>query len=446
MKRNDFICLCFELNDFIYSEHFKSLEIQHYVFYNILKALFLFITSIIRDLIKNKLKFHPLSYYYKLYNNKNIFFSPTLNNLRSVENIEKLVDNSYHITDLNKSKQYPNFHVYLYSFLYIFPIVKMYINMKKGKEKTITGNALYKYILTSGYYIVSCKLCINSSIRSLILSNDHNFFNRAFIKAAQQHKIKSLYTQHASVADYYPQLSCTFSILDGLDSMKKYASSGKSLQDTTILLLGAARYDFLVSNKKEKMHCIKNRTIGLGINALDDLEIITDICNRILSDFPGNKIIVRAHPNWSKPRIQNQRIVWTSALEETIDLFFSKIDILISNDSCIHFDAIKYGTPTVMYTLSKNGFSDQYNFVSSKFVKYITDYNSLAEYLKVEKYYFPEASIVREYDNSYKKLYEGNISAIIADFINSNYDLNYLTKKYKLEKSQTDIGIYYQIL
>ena len=207
MKRRNIVKLCFEFNDFLYSEHFKYLEIAHSSIYNICKSLYLYLRIIVRDVLKNRFKIKSLSYYYKLYSNQNVFFSPTLNNRRAVDDIERLVHNSYHITNIFDSRQYPIFQVYIYSSLYAFSVIRKFLSMKSGVRKNITGNALLNYILAAGFYIVSCKICKYSRIQSLIVSNDHTYFTRAFIKSAQQYHVDSLYAQHASVAEYYPQLS-----------------------------------------------------------------------------------------------------------------------------------------------------------------------------------------------------------------------------------------------
>ena len=98
-----------------------------------------------------------------------------------------------------------------------------------------------------------------------------------------------------------------------------------------------------------------------------------------------------------------------------------------------------------MYTLNNDGFSDQYGFVSSGFVKYIPNYNSLVIYLKNNNYYKPSIDLVRTYDNSYQKSYEGKTAQIISSFINYHFDINFMKQKYKLEKIESEIGNYYQI-
>lgn len=442
-SKETLIKTCFELNNFIFSEHFKSLEYPHHTIYNICRFYCRFIIGLILNIIRNKFQFKRFSYYNKIYFKKNIFFSPTLNNKRAVEGIFTTTNNTFHITNIKNVNQYPIFHVYLYSCSLIIPIILEYLKMPKGIEKNIVGNTLSRYVLTLGHYIVTDKICKNSNISSLILSNDHTSFNRAFILSAKKNNIISLYTQHASVADYYPQLSCTYSVLDGIETMKKYASNGKNIKQSTILLLGASRYDSLVSQKN---HTTENKNvIGLGINALDSYSYILSTCKKLITDFPNHKIIIRAHPNWKSKSIKLPNIIWSSAYEEPINSFFEKIDILISNDSCIHFDAVKYGLPTIMYTLNNDGFSDQYGFVSSGFVKYIPNYNSLVIYLKNNNYYKPSIDLVRTYDNSYQKSYEGKTAQIISSFINYHFDINFMKQKYKLEKIESEIGNYYQI-
>ena len=167
----------------------------------------------------------------------------------------------------------------------------------------------------------------------------------------------------------------------------------------------------------------------LGIAVFDDEKIIEDISHRLSTAFPEYKVIIRAHPNWRKSiHIYNSNISFTSAYDESIDVFLNKIDVLIANDSCIHLDAIKFQVPTLMYTFSKLGFSDQYSFVNSKLVKYIRSYEDLEKIIVDKSFYIPADDIIRLFDNSYKREYEGNVSLLIANIINEDFDKTFYSQ------------------
>ena len=431
MKRKELVDLSFELNNFLLSEHLIQSEKPNTALFCIGKACIIYIRRFIYTIFLNVLKhgklFRGKSYYKKQYDLKNIFFAPTLNNQRALEDIIQKTNCYFLIDDIKDNNKYPIIQVYLISLKTFIFIIRKYLSLENGKKKNIIGNELINYILTCGFYYVDFYICQNVKIRSLIVSNDHTNFNRAFVKAANEKRIITTYIQHASVADYYPELKFTYSFLDGLDSLYKYASCHNTLDNTTVILLGAARYDSLA--QKRQVDKKMKYAIGIGINILDDEKIIEDISHRLSTAFPEYKVIIRAHPNWRKSiHIYNSNISFTSAYDESIDVFLNKIDVLIANDSCIHLDAIKFQVPTLMYTFSKLGFSDQYSFVNSKLVKYIRSYEDLEKIIVDKSFYIQADDIIRLFDNSNKREYEGNVSLLIANIINEDFDKTFYSQ------------------
>lgn len=447
IQKSELVKLSFGLNDFLLSEHLIQHEISHNALFCIMKCCLVYVKRFFciffSNIFKYGLMFRKQSYYKKNYNIENVFFAPTLNNKRALEEIIQNTDHYFLIDNINDINKYPIFQVYVYSLKTFFLVTREFLRLKRSKEKDIIGNTLINYILTVGFYCVDMKICRNTKIRSLIVANDHTNFNRAFIQAAKSNEIVTVYVQHASVASYYPQLNFTYSFLDGLDSLSKYVANDKSISDTTVILLGAARYDKLA--KKRKINRRTNYAIGIGINILDDRKKIIDTCRNLSVDFPDYKIIIRAHPNWGENILfDSSNILFTSAYDEPIDVFFSKIDILIANDSCIHLDAIKFQIPSLMYTFSMDGFSDQYDFVKSNLVENIKTYERLRKLIISGNFYFPSDDVIRLFDNSYNKEYEGSVSQMIANLINNGFQDSFYTQL-NLEYIIVGHMAYYQI-
>lgn len=389
------------------------------------------------------------SAYRDIFIGKFLFYSPSLNNQRSVESIKKEISKTnptYEIKSHYGIDSFPIGQMILYSFLKL-PSLIYEIHKLDNYRRNVCMYNFTSLFLASSYVWYFKEMVGKFRPKIVIMSNDHLADTRALEYVCELYSIPCVYIQHASVANYYPELHYSLSILDGKDSLHKYLY-GEKKQIGDILILGTTRYDHLSKNRIEFSKKIEKNCIGLGINPIDDNRVANELCNKILSRYPDYRIKVRAHPRLSTPFVfDDERIIYTSALDEPMKVFLDDIDFMIANDSCIHFDALVYGKMTFMYTMSDNGFSDQYNYVNQGLVKYIANFDDLCDVIEhFNNIDPPSIDIIRYFDASYKKRYTGKLSEIVCEIINNNGNLDILSGKYNLKETKEKYYKYYEII
>lgn len=61
-------------------------------------------------------------------------------------------------------------------------------------------------------------------------------------------------------------------------------------------------------------------------------------------------------------------------------------------------------------------------------MKYIRSYEDLEKIIVDKSFYIPADDIIRLFDNSYKREYEGNVSLLIANIINEDFDKTFYSQ------------------
>lgn len=437
MEDNRYRFDVFYLNSFLYVEHpaLKSTDNKSSIYY-----LMRFIPRIIYVVFKTVFRkgfyknFSKLSRFSNQYKDKTLLISLTQNNRNAVRNLlPELYKRNENVVELENVLSYdvaPVLRIF-WEALIAFP--RTYFGFKKQKPELhhITGAYLIDFFMTPGLVWFVDNILLKDTPKIVVLSNDHVNINRAIEYSCVEKGIKTLYIQHASVGDNYPKPCFTSCIFDGLDSLDKYDTS-----NTTPLVLGAMRYTELKANRLSENTKHLNSTIGIAVNVIDSEELVRDLCLKIHHILPDYGIIIRAHPNMFRHpySIDLSYVKYTNACDESILSYFSKIDILISNDSCIHLDAVEYGIKSYMMTLSNEGFTDQYSYTQKGFVEFISSDDDLQKSLSnLPKVVLTDPSIVRFYDESYMKSYERFLPSLIAEFICSGLDLEYMRVNYGLE-------------
>ena len=438
----------FYLNSFLYEEHpaLKSTENKSSLYYFLKffpRILYVFfIKSFRRGFFRNFLRKEKFS---KRYKDQIFLVSLTQNNHNAVKKLlsefEKRGENYIEIRDVLSYDVAPVLRLFWIA-LISFPKTLVRFIQQSPEQHFITGAYLIDFFMTPAYVWFVKEILLKETPKVVVLSNDHVNINRAIEYTCQERCIKSLYIQHASVGDNYPKPCFTSCIFDGLDSLIKYDTS-----ETIPLILGAMRYDDLKSNRIKKSKQI-NKQIGLAVNIIDTEEIVRNLCIKIHDYLPDYKIVIRAHPNMLRHpyNIDFPYVKYTNARDESILSFFSNIDVLISNDSCIHLDAIELGVKSYMMTLSTEGFTDQYCYTKKGLVELIVSDEDLKDHLlALSNVELTDASIVRFYDESYMKSYETFLPTLVSDFICSGLDVDYMRDTHQLVKGNYMGSEYYYI-
>lgn len=385
-----------------------------------------------------------VKYVKEWYDGTILFFLPTTNNQRALQGVYDIVskkrNNTKWQTKAFTDESVPTILAALVSLLYL-PVTFYKLNRLSSKEKRIACYYIYHFINTPGLVYSYFKILSKYKPECIILSNDHILYMKALELVAEDLGIPTIYVQHASVSNAFPELHFKYSFLDGKDTLDKYTYNGKKAFGN-IFLLGAARYDSLSAKARKSTGFFIHNCIGIGINLIDDEKVTKAFCRQLLEEFPYLKIKVRSHPALKNNPFNlgnSDRIKYTCATDETIQDFFNDIDLLISNDSGIHFDATIAGIKTYMYNFSTANDLDNYSYVKNGLVRKVKSWEEMKTIINhFENEKLPDNEIVRFYDESYNKSYQGKCHEIIADFILHDYSLDFLQNKYHLEREVVD--------
>ncbi len=420
MKNNvDFF---FHFSDVTLNENLYPLK-RHSSFYYIVRGVYYFTRSFVYSLIYGNYKYKEIN----SVKGKILFFCLSLNNRRALSSVmDKFDKQDYHLLLDVEVPELTLKRVYIKSLIYIIPILIRFLKYK-GKEKRIYGYGLPLILRSPGYFFTIGDFIKKMSPKCVFFSNDHVDCARMALWHCNNLNIKSLYIQHASVANYYPALQFSYAFLDGVESFHKYTDIHKDGTSKTVIL-GACRFDYMkpkIINQKEAFI----NTIGVAVNMIDDYNHIEALCKFILNISPAYKIVIRTHPgmlHFEHFKFENANIEYTSAYDETPFDFLNRIGILIANDSSIHLDALMARVPSIMYSLSKSGFSDQYSYVAQGLVKYAKDEDELKCMLSGHSLKMVSTDIAQFFNAAYDKEYEGNCSTIVANFLKRGFDEEYL--------------------
>lgn len=403
-----------------------------------------------RELVKNphslwgchlrfvyNLLLHTLKGHFKLKRwNRIVFVAPTDNNRKALVPVMKKLPQEDTMLMEKWEENLPFARIYWYSLFYQLQFVHFYWNLPK-RDKSLVRMFWCDFMATFGTYkVLEQTLLKNRQIEVLVFANDHIMPIRCLLQLADKYKIKTLYTQHASVNETFPSLSFTYSFLDGMESYMKYKTCGNIRGD--VVLSGCPRFDLLCAITKKN-----SETIGIGLNALDDIKMVEELCH-YLSENLRIKIVVRPHPS-----LEHLIVVWDEFEKEGYDIsypsqeasleFVSRIKLLIANESGIHLDSVLMKTPSLLYNFSKNQVLDWYSYVKNGLIPYIATKEELLASIKrgVEI----NTAKTKEYNAALGTPYEGKVSILIADFLKTfckNEEVYFLQKIFK----KNDEGVY----
>lgn len=382
------------------------------------------------------------------YDDKILFFLPTLNNQRSLAKVIDVVLKSRDNVSILKKEftpeAFPMLLVSLFGLLYIPSFIKEYKHLDFVHRRR--ASYFLPFLLhspgTTWFFI---RLIEKHRPQGVILANDHLFYTRTLELVCEDFGVATVYVQHASVSYGFPPLRFGCSFLDGLDSVEKYVYHDKPTIGH-LFSLGAARYDEL---HQYRINRIKKRRniIGIGVNILDSNEKVNFFCNYLLTYFPSVKVKVRAHPGLKETPFSfdnKERVIYTNASDEQMKDFLDSIDLLISSDSGIHFDALVGGVPSMCYNFGDREFTDTYEYVKNGLIPYAKDKEIACQMIEEGKVSINSAKVAH-YDASFGKSYSGHCSNIIADYILHDFNFEYMQNKYNLEERHYEGHSYYEI-
>ena len=148
-----------------------------------------------------------------------LFVSTTVNQRRA---LAPLVDQMAEASWVNilqpKPINLPLLFAYLLA-LPFFPLVAIKFFRSKGDQRTAFYYVFDTYWFAYGYYLMVRFILRRTTPKAVVVANDHVMWFQAFVKAAQDEHIPTIYVQHASVTERFPPLSFDYAILEGTDAL-----------------------------------------------------------------------------------------------------------------------------------------------------------------------------------------------------------------------------------
>lgn len=226
-----------------------------------------------------------------------------------------------------------------------------------------------EYALTTGFYVACRRWLVDAEPAAVLVANDHVMRTRAFVEAARDEGIPTVYVQHAAVTPRFPSLRSDLALLDGVAAAAAYISRGPS--HTRIFLTGSPMHDSLVRARNGR-HAASS--VGLCLNLLDRPEAVMQVVET-LGTSGTRSIEVRTHP-----RDQRDWGAWLrstvvehvhGAREECIQSFLARVSVVVAGDSGVHLEAALAGVPSV-YAAALGTGRDGYGFVAAGLARVAT--------------------------------------------------------------------------
>ena len=380
--------------------------------------------------------FSGYSCYKKIYKGNIVFIAPTVNNKRALDTVYHLVkfkrNNTIFLGKADAYMFFPRVLELLKSIQCCF-ILYQKIKSLTLSERRIAGFYISNFLLSPGYTWCCRRMLTKYRPECLIMANDHIYSGKALTLLCEDLDIKTIYIQHASVSYAFPELHFSYSFLDGFDSFDKYIAEGKNVYGKAILL-GAVRYDKLNDYRYRRGKHYRS-CVGIAINKLDDFTVVSDFCAKLLAYNMKIKLKIRAHPSikHNPLSVHDNRIVFTNARDEDVVAFLDSIDVLISGDSGIHFDALLAGVPTMAFNFTIDEYGDNYKYIEKGMVKLAEGVDDVCLFIGSKSVQKGIDSKIQYYDESFGKKYSGHCAEIIAEFVNSGFNLDLLKENTHLK-------------
>lgn len=250
-----------------------------------------------------------------------------------------------------------------------FPLVAVKFLRAKGDRREAFFHVFDVYWFAYGYYAMLRLLLRRTAPNAVVVANDHVMWLRAFVKAAQDEKIPTIYLQHASVSERFPPLAFDYAFLEGIDTLEKYASIGPS--QTEVFLTGMPKFDafFNSLNDKDRAH-----SVGICTNPLDTFQDVKSLCDCLEESFPDLNVILRPHPGDKRTKSWAElanTYAWqfSNGNEENSFQFLQRIDANIAGDSNIHLEAVLLNVFPIYYVFGRLN-TDYYGFHRNGLVEY----------------------------------------------------------------------------
>lgn len=350
-----------------------------------------------------------------------LFYVNTLNQYRAIEAVAPKVTAAFLAGhDAPVTSRFPMARFYWLT-LCVMPIgwVALILNLGRPRLRRALLYFFDGFVMAAPAYWLARRWLRRLDPSAVVLANDHTVLNRAVFRAAQSLGLRTLYLQHAPVADYFPPLDFDFALLDGEEALEKYRSAGPIR--ATVVLSGAVRMDRVASVANH--HRTGQRPVfGLATNELDRVDRLAPLVKAIQASWPDAGIRLRPHP--SDPRYSTwcdeARELGVALSESRIEspvAFLGDIDVLIAGDTGIHLDAALAGVPSIMFPFS-DPMRDYYGFGPAGLCPVVSDVAEAVAAARAALVEPPSTnSAARYYNEAFGSGYEGQLATVVGDIV-----------------------------
>jgi hypothetical protein len=346
----------------------------------------------------------------------------TLNQLRALEGLVKNIPNSL-VISIFPVKCKHNVVVDVTgncfgSFLHL-PRLIFGLLREKGFRKKAMIYHFDDFLNTPGVYNHAKKYLKAINPKSVIMANDHTFFPRSYFRTAQKEGINTIYTQHASVSAYFPDLEFDYAFLDGQETFDKYTGNGRKFK-SNVFFSGSPRFDKIPLIEKNNIF-----DLGIAINILDEQENII----KFIEAMPTDKIRLAVRPH---PALQNKSfweefcysnsIGYSNPLNEVPTTFISNCKCFVAGDSAFHLEVALSEKVSYFLNFQNEDATDWYEFIKNGLVSIKTKdeivtilNNNIQDEISREKVKYYVANFETNYWGKSIQLLERAISDINTD-------------------------------
>lgn len=294
-----------------------------------------------------------------------VFIVCTLNQLRALEGLIKSTPDSMVISIFPVDCKHNLITDVTGNFLHSLKhLPKLFFSLlrEKGFRRKAMIYHFDEFLNTAGVYNHAERYLNAIKPKALMMANDHIFFTRSYFRAAQKLRIKTIYTQHASVSAYFPELEFDYAFLDGKEALDKYTADGRKYS-SVVFFGGSPRFDKIKMMEKNNIF-----DLGIAINILDDQKNIINLIESLPID--RIKISVRPHPAlqnklfWEE-YCREYSIGYSNPLHETPIAFISNCKKFIAGDSAFHLEVALSGKISYFFNFQNEPTTDWYKYIKN---------------------------------------------------------------------------------
>lgn len=329
------------------------------------------------------------------------------------EKNEDAVYLSYEAYVTDKEEIVPLLHLSIWLRLYWYPWILFGFYKRYGKKAFRYMDYIFKGV---GQYEACLQFLKKYRPQYIVFANDHSIFPRAFLMAAKNLNIPTVYIQHASVTPYFPPLDFDLSLLEGQATFDQYASNGNV--NGLVEFVGMPKFDPYINcrNKSEKV-----KSIGICSNMMDETKVVETFLKRLAEALPEVALTFRPHPADSTNFNIPKGVKHSTKAEPVFD-FLQKQDLIIAGNTSIHLEAVLLNVVSIYYeyTPFKEDIRDMYRYCKNGLAYHALDFENLLRVIKQEQ--------VQKNTEIYKKAayynavigteHEGNSGELAIKYIN----------------------------